>query len=197
VRITSTGAAVVGVTKLVNSTTTETVIGSEKTASGLSVAPNQPLRIRVQAIGANPTTLRVKTWLASASEPSAWNVTVTDADAALQGSGTVGVAGLLPATSTNAPVVVTVDNVLVQSPPSPPVAVITAGCSGSSCTFDSSSSTDADGSIVTRAWDFGDGTTGSGPQVVHNYAAPGTYAVKLTVTDNDGLVGASSTTVTV
>ena len=36
------------------------------------------------------------------------------------------------------------------------------------------------------AWDFGDGTTAVGPSVVHTYAAGGTYAVKLTVTDLGG-----------
>ena len=32
-------------------------------------------------------------------------------------------------------------------------------------------------------WDFGDGTSGTGPSVVHSYATGGTYTVKLTVTD--------------
>lgn len=32
-------------------------------------------------------------------------------------------------------------------------------------------------------WDFGDGTTATGPSVVHSYANAGTYNVKLTVTD--------------
>jgi PKD repeat protein len=42
-------------------------------------------------------------------------------------------------------------------------------------------------------WDFGDGTSGSGPSVSHSYAQPGTYAVKLSVADKDGAVGTSST----
>ncbi len=36
------------------------------------------------------------------------------------------------------------------------------------------------------SWDFGDGNTGSGPQVVHEYAAAGTYTVCLTITGQDG-----------
>ena len=34
---------------------------------------------------------------------------------------------------------------------------------------------------ATYAWDFGDGQTGSGASIAHTFAAPGRYAVKLTV----------------
>ena len=36
------------------------------------------------------------------------------------------------------------------------------------------------------AWNFGDGTTGSGQDVTHDYAAEGTYTVTLVVTLDDG-----------
>src|ERR671931_205858 len=43
--------------------------------------------------------------------------------------------------------------------------------------FDGSSSSAADA----YQWDFGDGTSGSGVTVTHDYAAPGSYSATLTV----------------
>gem|GEM_PF-4891533 len=52
--------------------------------------------------------------------------------------------------------------------------------------FDASGASDPDGTIVSYAWSFGDGTTGSGVTVSHTYATPGAYSAALTVTDDDG-----------
>ena len=52
--------------------------------------------------------------------------------------------------------------------------------------FDASSSSDPDGTIASYAWSFGDGSTDSGAVAWHQFGAPGTYVVTLTVTDNDG-----------
>jgi PKD repeat protein len=74
-------------------------------------------------------------------------------------------------------------------PPPPnvaPVASLSPACTGLTCTFDSSGSSDSDGTIVQRAWSFGDGTTGSGMTVQHTYNQAGVYTVSLTVTDDDG-----------
>jgi PKD repeat protein len=54
-------------------------------------------------------------------------------------------------------------------------------------TFDGSSSFDLDGSIVSHVWNFGDGSTGTGSLVQHQYNTGGTYSVSLTVTDDRGL----------
>jgi PKD repeat protein len=50
--------------------------------------------------------------------------------------------------------------------------------------FDASTSTaPANNPILSFAWNFGDGSTGSGRQATHSFNTPGTYAVTLTVTD--------------
>jgi len=48
-------------------------------------------------------------------------------------------------------------------------------------------STDPDGTIQSWSWDFGDGNSSTEQNPTHKYAAKGTYTVKLTVTDDDGL----------
>jgi hypothetical protein len=65
-----------------------------------------------------------------------------------------------------------------------PVAKGTASGTGPIVTFDGGGSSDPDGGITRYAWDFGDGSVGSGSVVAHNYAKPGTYLAKLTVADN-------------
>lgn len=65
----------------------------------------------------------------------------------------------------------------------PPTAkIIVTGCINLSCTFNGSYSTD-DFGIVSWMWNFGDGTTGTGAIVNHNFPQSGTYTVTLTVTD--------------
>lgn len=46
-------------------------------------------------------------------------------------------------------------------------------------------------------WNFGDGSSGFGPQTSHTYTAPGTYTATLSVTDQTGGQGESTFTVTV
>lgn len=53
--------------------------------------------------------------------------------------------------------------------------------------FDASASTDADGTITSYSWNFGDGTTGTGAQVNHTFQTQGSYNVQLTITDNTSL----------
>jgi len=82
----------------------------------------------------------------------------------------------------------------------PPIAVFSVtpsvGLAPMDVTFDASASSDTDGSIVQYTWNFGDGQTGSGVSVAHTYNNADTYAVTLTVTDNNGARGTQSTNVT-
>ncbi|WP_417474856.1 M20/M25/M40 family metallo-hydrolase [Luteimonas mephitis] len=78
----------------------------------------------------------------------------------------------------------------------PPVADFNAAVDGLSVAFTDASS-DSDGSIVSRSWDFGDGGTSTDANPVHAYAAAGTYDVALTVTDDAGAIGSRTLAVTV
>ncbi len=79
---------------------------------------------------------------------------------------------------------------------SPPVARFNAQWNGVTVTLDATSSTDADGTIVSYQWSLGDGSNKTGQTVQHGYAQPGTYNVSLTVTDNSGGVGTVTKPVT-
>lgn len=64
-------------------------------------------------------------------------------------------------------------------------------------TLSGAGSSDADGTIASYVWNFGDGTSGSGVTVTKTYATAGTYTVTLTVTDNAGATASDTTIVTV
>ncbi|MBL8300071.1 MAG: PKD domain-containing protein [Rhodanobacteraceae bacterium] len=63
--------------------------------------------------------------------------------------------------------------------------------------FSSLGSTDSDGTIASYSWTFGDGSSSTVANPTKAYTAAGTYIVRLTVTDNDGLTSMDSATVTV
>ena len=88
----------------------------------------------------------------------------------------------------------------VESNTQPPFAAIvgpTALSEGGEGTFSAASSIDPNGSIVSYAWTFGDGATGSGETASHAFAQDGVYVVTVTITDNDGLTATESLTVNV
>ena len=80
-------------------------------------------------------------------------------------------------------------------------AVITAstlsGPAPLSVTFQSWNSVRTGPNIRSASWDFGDGTGGDGRDLNKTYSNPGTYTVKLTVTDYNGNSNTAQTTVTV
>jgi len=181
----------------------ETGLTSEVVVSGLSGAPGTPIAMRLQAVGANPTALRFRAWDARQTEPQQWQRTASDSSAALQVAGKVGLRTFLSSTATNAPLTTSYDNfratglgstTTVNAPPRP---ALTGSCDGSGCSFDGSGSSDPEGGTLSYAWDFGDGTTGSGSTVAHTYATAGTYRVSLSVSDSSGATGTSSTQVKV
>ena len=87
------------------------------------------------------------------------------------------------------------------SPNLPPRASFTVSSNsvrpGDPVTFDATASTDPDGTIQSYAWDFGDGSTASGPLAGHSFAQAGTFNVVLTVTDNGGASNTATAAVSV
>ena len=78
----------------------------------------------------------------------------------------------------------------------PPVANFNDSISGLTVNF-TDSSTDSDGTIASRSWNFGDGGTSTATNPSHTYSAAGTYTVSLTVTDNGGATNTKTQSVTV
>lgn len=74
----------------------------------------------------------------------------------------------------------------VTNPPTNilPIARFTFLASYLSVSFDASTSSDADGSILSYSWNLGNGVTQSTSKFVYTYPSAGTYTVTLTVTDN-------------
>lgn len=157
---------------------------------GLTVTSGHALSLRLQVTGTSPTAIRARTWPAGASEPGQWQLTASDATAALQANGAVGISAYLPAAATNAPVSLSVTSYVASStaPPAnqPPVAVFSSSCTQLTCTVDASGSADPEGTIASYAWTFDDGDIGTGATAAHTYGSASTYLVTLTVADNVG-----------
>jgi PKD repeat protein len=86
----------------------------------------------------------------------------------------------------------------VNAPPTATIAVPT--CNLLACTFTGTAADTAPGTVATTSWNFGDGTaavTGTLTPAAHTYALAGTYAVVLTVTDNEGAQVQATRSVTV
>jgi len=85
-------------------------------------------------------------------------------------------------------------NVIINvTPGTTGVAPFTVYFDASNTTFE----TECGVGTATYSWDFGDGTTGTGVTISHEYAVPGTYIVILSVTDSDDNIGYGSVTIKV
>lgn len=77
---------------------------------------NQPIHLRVDAVGTSPTIVRGRGWLASASEPSTWAVATTDNSVPLQTAGAPAVSNYLSAVTTNGPFTTAIIGLVAEVP---------------------------------------------------------------------------------
>jgi PKD repeat protein/predicted secreted protein len=85
---------------------------------------------------------------------------------------------------------------IIQAANTPPVADFTFTTNQLTATF-TDASTDAEGTIKSWAWNFGDGSTSTLKNPSRTYTSAGTYNVTLTVTDQGNLTNAKTKAVTV
>lgn len=87
--------------------------------------------------------------------------------------------------------------VTLQAPQAAASGTPTSGTVPLTVAFSSAGSSDADGSIVSYAWNFGNGTTSTAANPSCVYTTEGTFYAVLTVTDNDGLTNTATVVITV
>lgn len=83
---------------------------------GFTVAAGATVRLRMQTVGSGTTALRARAWLDGTTEPTAWQVSTTDATAANQGAGAFGFRAYLSSGTTNAPIVYRFDDFAATAP---------------------------------------------------------------------------------
>lgn len=94
-------------------------LGPLVVADGVSHSAGSDLWVRMQVVGANPTTIQLKVWNDGATEPANWQFTATDSTPILQTPGAVGLRTFLSAAAGNAPVIFQIDDYRVVSALSP------------------------------------------------------------------------------
>lgn len=99
-----------------NSAGPETSLQGEVAVTGLTYAVGDRLNVRLQVTGTSPTTIRARVWKVGTTEPTTWQRSVTDNTAGFQANGSIGITLYLSSSATNAPIVVTVDDLVARIP---------------------------------------------------------------------------------
>jgi PKD repeat protein len=84
-----------------------------------------------------------------------------------------------------------------QAPVASASASVTSGTAALTVGFSGQGSRDADGSIASYRWDFGNGQSSTAMNPTYTYSNAGTFTAVLTVSDNDGLQGSASVVISV
>ena len=115
VRVAPNGNVFVEGTVVVNGV--ETDIAPEVRVTGVTATAGTYLWLRAQTTGTSPTTVRMRAWLDGAAEPQVWQFSATNGAATLQVAGTPGVRVYTGSGTTNGPVTVRFDELLVVNLP--------------------------------------------------------------------------------
>lgn len=117
VRLASGSRVGVSLTSLQGSST-DVALAPEVLLPG-TIAVGAKLKVRVRVQGTAPAIVQAKVWVAEDAEPAEWLLSASTDVAALQAAGGVGVTTYLGGTVTNAPVVVSWDDLRVVLAPRP------------------------------------------------------------------------------
>ena len=112
-RFTNTGGIQVQLIKVVNGTGT---VLQTTTLNSFGYVAGEQVSLRFKVVGSSSVSLQSKVWKSSTTEPTAWQTTATDATAPLTTAGTLQLIAYMSGSSTNAPVVVSYDNLKVFAP---------------------------------------------------------------------------------
>jgi anti-sigma-K factor RskA len=82
----------------------------------LTYTAGSSFRVRLEVTGASPTTIRARAWGSTAAEPSDWLVSASDTTAGIQVAGAIGINSYYSSTATNAPLVLSVDDLAAVVP---------------------------------------------------------------------------------
>ena len=110
VKISATGGVTLEASKVVNGASSTL---ASRAISGLTYTAADQLQVRLQVTGTSPTQIRAKVWKVGATEPTAWQISTTDADSVLQTAGSVGLITYVSGTALNTPLTVRVDDYVV------------------------------------------------------------------------------------
>ena len=174
---------------------TESSLGTSVIVPGVIATVGGYMWLRAQVTGANPTTIKVRTWRDGDAEPSTWQFTATNSLAALQAAGGVGLAAYVGTGTSNVPVTFAFDDLIAIDPngggPTIPTASYTYAQQQNNLIVDFADH--SSGAPTSWSWDFGDGTTSTQRNPSKTYATAGAYLVTLTVSNSAGQSSATQT----
>jgi PKD repeat protein len=176
----------------------QTLITVEARDVNGQLAPNVPLRVEVLADGQTVDfgTISARTLVTGSNGRASFTYTAPSFLAGTIPNLQLSVTPTGTDASAHVPRLITVRLVQPGNISTSPIAQFTftpeSPAAFTTVRFDGSASTGGLGAFITGyLWDFGDGTSATGVAPTHQYTLPGTYLIRLTVTDSNGLTAQS------